>query len=145
MSYPEPRYHGERGEISAVYRSADQKPELTIGAGTAVRYLATGASTHGQFGLYRWDAKPHTPGPAAHFHRTMSESFFVLSGVVRLYNGERWVDSKSGDFRSCPKVASMAFRMTPTNHHPCSFCFHPRTTGRLLRSHRGKGGRPEVH
>jgi hypothetical protein len=83
MSYPEPRYHGERGEISAVYRSAQQKPELTIGAGTAVRYLATGASTHGQFGLYRWDAKPHTAGPAAHFHRTMSESFFVLSGMVR--------------------------------------------------------------
>lgn len=36
MSYPEPRYHGESGEISAVYRLADQKPELTIGSGTAV-------------------------------------------------------------------------------------------------------------
>ena len=33
-------------------------------------------------------------------------------------------------FCSCPKVASMAFRMTPTNHHPCSFCFH--------QAHRGK-------
>ena len=85
MSYPDIRYHGESGEISAMYRPADQKPELTIGPGTAVRYLATGASTQGQFGLYRWDAKPHTPGPAAHFHRTMSESFFIISGTVRLY------------------------------------------------------------
>ena len=110
MSYPEPRYHGERGEVSAVYRSAEQKPELTIGAGTAVRYLATGASTHGQFGLYRWDAKPHTPGPAAHFHRTMSESFFVLSGVVRLYNEERWVDAKSGDFLFVPEGGVHGFQ-----------------------------------
>jgi hypothetical protein len=66
MSYPDPRYHGQQGEISAVCRRHDEKPELTIGSGTAVSYLATGASTHGQFGLYRWDAKPRTPGPAAH-------------------------------------------------------------------------------
>jgi hypothetical protein len=82
MSYPEVRYRSEKGEISAMYRPADQKPELAIGSGTAVRYLATGASTHGQFGLYRWDAKPHTPGPSAHFHSTMSESFFILSGML---------------------------------------------------------------
>jgi hypothetical protein len=49
MSYPEVRYRSEKGEISAMYRPADQKPELAIGSGTAVRYLATGASTHGQF------------------------------------------------------------------------------------------------
>src|SRR6478672_11107481 len=53
MSYPDPRYLGEKGEISAMYRPADQKSDLTIGPGTAVRYLATGASTRGQFGLYR--------------------------------------------------------------------------------------------
>ena len=43
MSYPEPRYKGEKGEVTAVYHPADQRPELTIGSGTAVRYLATGA------------------------------------------------------------------------------------------------------
>ena len=93
-----------------MYRSAEQKPELTIGAGTAVRYLATGASTQGQFGFYRWDAKPHTAGPAAHFHRTMSESFFVISGLVRLFNGERWVDAKSGDFLFVPEGGVHGFQ-----------------------------------
>ena len=110
MSYPEPRYRGEKGEISAKFRPANQKPELTIGSGTAVRYLATGASTHGQFGLYRWDAKPHTPGPAAHFHKTMSESFFVLAGNVRLFNGERWIDAAAGDFLFVPEGGVHGFQ-----------------------------------
>jgi hypothetical protein len=87
MSYPEARYRGDQGEVSARYRPAEQGPELTIGSGTALRYLATGASTQGQFGLYRWDARPHMPGPTAHFHRTMSESFFILSGTA---SNSRW-------------------------------------------------------
>ena len=110
MSYPDQRYFGESGEVSAVYRPADQKPDLMIGSGTAVRYLATGASTHGQFGLYRWDAKPRTPGPAAHFHRTMSESFFIISGTVRLFNGERWIDTKAGDFLFVPEGGLHGFQ-----------------------------------
>lgn len=110
MSYPEPRYKGEKGQISARYRPANQKPELSIGSWTAVRYLATGASTRGEFGLYRWDADPHTPGPAAHFHRTMSESFFIISGSVRLFNGERWIDTKAGDFLFVPEGGLHGFQ-----------------------------------
>src|SRR5207302_2551895 len=109
MSYTNPRYLGDKGEISAVYRPADRGPELMIGSGTAVRYLATGASTHGQFGLYRWEARPHTPGPSAHFHKTMSESFFILSGTVRLFNGERWIDATAGDFLYVPEGGLHAF------------------------------------
>ena len=40
MSYPDARYRSDKGEISAVYRPADQKPDLAIGLGRAVRYLA---------------------------------------------------------------------------------------------------------
>ena len=109
MSYSDPRYLGDKGEISARFRPADQKPELMIGSGTVVRYLATGASTHGQFGLYRWEARPHTPGPSAHFHRTMSESFFILSGTMRLFNGERWIDATAGDFLYVPEGGVHAF------------------------------------
>lgn len=52
MSYPEPRYLGDNGEISAVFRSADAEPDLTTGSGN-YRYLATTVSTDGEFGLYR--------------------------------------------------------------------------------------------
>ena len=103
MSYPEPRYLGVNGEISATFRPANQPPDVAIGRDTSIQYLATGASTHGQFGLYRWDAKPHTRGPNAHFHRTMSESFFILSGTLRLFDGKRWIDAKPGDFLHVPE------------------------------------------
>jgi len=103
MSYPEARYRGDKGEMSARFRPAATPAELTIGSGIAVRYLARGASTNAQFGLYRWDAGPHTPGPSAHFHRTMSESFFILSGTVRVFDGARWIDVRSGDFLYVPE------------------------------------------
>jgi quercetin dioxygenase-like cupin family protein len=103
MSYPDPRYFGDKGEINAGFRPAGHKPDLLIGSNTAVQYLATGASTQGQFGLYRWEAKPHTKGPNAHFHKTMSESFFILAGTVRLFNGERWIDARAGDFLYVPE------------------------------------------
>src|SRR5690348_18258735 len=102
MSYPEPRYRGDKGEISATFRPAEQPVELTIGSATGVRYLATGVSTNGHFGLYRWDAGPRTPGPSAHFHRTMSESFFILSGTVRLFDGARWLDARATGKRHVP-------------------------------------------
>jgi quercetin dioxygenase-like cupin family protein len=53
---------------------------------------------------------PQPSGPAAHFHRTMSESFFVLSGVVRLYNGDTWIDGHAGDFLYVPEGGIHAFR-----------------------------------
>jgi len=110
MSYPQPRYLGDTGEISAVFRPAGDEPELTIGVGgTRVHYLATGASTSGEFGLYRWDMAGPPSGPAPHFHKTISESFFILSGTVRLYNGERWVDATTGDFLFVPEGGIHAF------------------------------------
>ena len=109
MSYPDARYHGDKGEISGRYRPAGQEAELTIGSSTTVRYLTTGTSTNGQFGLYRWDSRPHTKGPSAHFHKTMSESFFVVAGTVRLFNGERWIDATAGDFLYVPEGGVHAF------------------------------------
>jgi mannose-6-phosphate isomerase-like protein (cupin superfamily) len=110
MSYPDPRYLGETGEINAVYRPADTEPELRMRNGGAAHYLATGASTTGHFGLYRWDMAGPPSGPDPHFHRTISESFFVLAGTVRLFNGERWIDATTGDFLYVPAGGIHGFR-----------------------------------
>ena len=110
MSYPDPRYHGEHGEISAALRSATAEPELRLGPASSASYLATGASTSGHFGLYRWDMGPEPSGPTTHFHRTISESFFVLSGTIRLFNGEAWHDATAGDFLFVPEGGLHAFR-----------------------------------
>ena len=110
MSYPEPRYLGDTGEVSGRLRRAGAPPELAIGASGSASYLATGASTHGQFGLYRWDMGPESAGPSTHFHRTISESFFILSGSVRLFDGEDWTTATPGDFLFVPEGGLHAFR-----------------------------------
>jgi mannose-6-phosphate isomerase-like protein (cupin superfamily) len=108
-SYPKTRYFGDTGEVSAWLRRAGQAPELDTGTGSA-SYLATGAATHGQFGLTRWDMGPEPSGPAPHFHRTMSESFFVLSGAVRIFDGRDWVETAAGDFCFVPEGGIHGFR-----------------------------------
>jgi mannose-6-phosphate isomerase-like protein (cupin superfamily) len=110
VSYPQPRYLGEQGEASATYRAPDQEPELRYPSGTSVHYLATGASTNGLFGLYRWDMGPEPSGPDKHFHRSISESFFILAGSVRIFDGRQWIDAFPGDFVHVPEGGIHAFR-----------------------------------
>ena len=62
MSYPEPQYHGSTGDVTATWRSADQPPELTYPSGNTAHYLATGATTGGTYGLYRWVTGPAPSG-----------------------------------------------------------------------------------
>ena len=109
MSYPEPLYLAEAGAVSAQVRPAAQGPDLALPR-ASVHYLATGATTGGLLGCYRWDMTADPSGPSAHFHRTISESFFVLSGTVQLYDGARWVSGTPGDFLHVPPGGLHAFR-----------------------------------
>jgi|SRR5688572_9439376 len=109
MSYPEARYLGESGTTSATVRPATVEPDID-GRTSATSYLVTGAGTDGKFGLYRWDFKGPPSGPDPHFHRSISESFFVLSGTVRLFDGKRWQDGNPGDFLYVPEGGIHAFR-----------------------------------
>jgi quercetin dioxygenase-like cupin family protein len=54
--------------------------------------------------------KPHAGGPSTHFHRTISESFYILAGTVRLFNGEKWIEGQVGDFLHVPQGGLHAFR-----------------------------------
>lgn len=110
LPYPEPRYHGESGTTSARLRLADTPPELTTPSGTRVGYLATGAGTEGQLGLYRYDMGSGPGGPGPHFHRSITESFYVLSGVVQLHDGTGWVAAGPGDFLYVPQGGVHGFR-----------------------------------
>jgi mannose-6-phosphate isomerase-like protein (cupin superfamily) len=122
LSYPQPRYVAEGGELAATFRPADHEPELTYANGNTVHYLATGESTNGQFGLYRWEMGPSPSGPGPHFHRSISESFFVLSGTVRIFNGTRWIDATPGDFVHVPEGGIHGFRNE--SGEPASMLLH---------------------
>lgn len=109
MSYPPPVYLGEGGEVTARFRAVDTPPDLPRPGGAA-HYLATGATTAGRFGLYRWDMGAEPGGAQPHFHRTISESFFVLSGAIQLYDGSGWRESGPGDFAYVPEGGVHGFR-----------------------------------
>jgi len=110
LSYPEPRYMGEPGLANSRLRRAEHEPEVRYASGGTAHYLATGASTNGQFGLYRWDMAGPPAGPGPHFHRTFTESFYILSGTVRLFDGHRWIDAVPGDFMYVPQGGVHGFR-----------------------------------
>ena len=110
LVYPPAAYHGHDGLTTATIQRADTAPDLTYRSGGTVHYLATRASTNGQFGLYRWSMAPEPSGPEPHFHRSISESFYVLSGTIRLYDGQEWVEGHPGDFLFVPEGGIHAFR-----------------------------------
>ncbi|WP_239161947.1 cupin domain-containing protein [Acrocarpospora phusangensis] len=122
MTYPKPRYLGDSGEISATYRPADQPPDIEYGSGNTCHYLATGATTGGKFGLYRWEMGPNPTGPGPHFHRSISESFYILTGTVRIYDGARWIDTHPGDYMHVPEGGVHAFRNE--SGEPASMLLH---------------------
>lgn len=110
MSYPPPIYEGDTGEVSATVRPTDTGPELTYPNGNRVRYLSTGASTGGLFGLYRWEFSPAASGPGSHFHKTMTESFYILDGEVTVFDGSGWKKAHAGDYLHVPAGGLHGFR-----------------------------------
>ena len=102
MTYPPSRYHGITGEVSATYRPRDTPPEFEYPNGTRVSYLSSGDSTGGLFGLYRWECGPAVTGPDPHFHRSIAESFYILTGSMSIYNGKEWVTTEPGDYVHVP-------------------------------------------
>ena len=109
LPYPPDRYHGTSGEVSATLRPDGTPPNLDRPA-TTVHYLATGEDTGEQFGLYRWEMSGAPGGPDPHFHRSITESFYVLSGKPSLFDGSSWVEASPGDFLYVPQGGVHGFK-----------------------------------
>jgi len=111
--YPPARYTKDEPEVSAWLRRAPENggapPDYSFGA-VDYHYLAGQQATDGDYGLYRVDIAPAGGGPGPHFHRAMSEAFFVLSGTMKLYNGTDWVDGHRDDFLYVPPGGIHGFR-----------------------------------
>jgi mannose-6-phosphate isomerase-like protein (cupin superfamily) len=107
--YPPPRYTKEQPSRSAWLRRGDAPADYES-YGVRYHYLANQQATDGDYGLYRVDLGPSAGGPGPHFHRAMSEAFFVLSGTMKLYDGRDWLDSTAGDFCYVPPGGVHGFR-----------------------------------
>ena len=109
-NYPAALYTGETGEVSASLRRSDSEHDLVYSSGGSADYLATGSTTRGEFGLYRWNMSAGPGGPDPHFHKSLSESFFVIEGMIQLYDGKSWVDGHPGGFMFVPEGGIHGFR-----------------------------------
>jgi mannose-6-phosphate isomerase-like protein (cupin superfamily) len=112
--YPPARYTKDEPEVSARLRRAPENdgepPDYDSFGLVKYHYLANQQATDGDYGLYRVDIAPNGGGPGPHFHRAMSEAFFVLSGTVKLYDGNAWTDGHPNDFLYVPPGGVHGFR-----------------------------------
>jgi quercetin dioxygenase-like cupin family protein len=89
----------------AVFSRRDDQPS----AGRT-RFVATGAQTRGDFGLFDVTMAPGGSGPGPHLHRTFSESFHVLEGSLAVLAGEEWTTAHAGDLVYVPRSGVHGFR-----------------------------------
>lgn len=108
--YPPARYTKDEPEVSAWLRRADQPPDYDASGLVKYHYLANQDQTAGDYALYRVELAPRAGGPGPHFHRAMSEAFFVLCGGIELYDGTNWIDGVQGDFLFVPPGGVHGFR-----------------------------------
>ena len=115
---------GDTGEISATWRPGSDVETLRLRSTTA-RLVAPGSVTNGQFGLFRWDMTSGAGGSGAHFHKTFSESFYVIDGTVSLFNGDKWMDATPGDFLYVPEGGIHAFHNASEDKASMLILFSP--------------------
>ncbi|MGY1745533.1 cupin domain-containing protein [Blastococcus sp. SYSU D00695] len=106
MSHIDPR-HVDPGHVDL--RAVADHPMTATGAG-ALRMVAPGAVTAGRYGLVEYRLAPRSPGAAPHYHRTFSESFYVLSGELTVYAGDRWRPCGAGDLAIAHERGVHGFR-----------------------------------
>jgi quercetin dioxygenase-like cupin family protein len=90
-------------------RSAASEPDLAMANGVDVSYLMTGKQSSGEYGLYRWDMSQTQARVPPHFHRQITESFFVLSGIVTFSDGHSALEAGPGDFHFVPRDGEHGF------------------------------------
>ncbi|MET7473476.1 hypothetical protein ABZT17_03795 [Streptomyces sp. NPDC005648] len=70
--YPADRFHGDKGEVSAVFRPADTPADISSPGGPRPTTWPPTKSTGGEFGLYKVESGARFAGA-----RTHHDSYFV--------------------------------------------------------------------
>ncbi len=91
-------------------RPLDAHPLVSNGATSSLRMVAPGSVTAGRYGLVEYHMAPNSPGAAPHYHRTFSESFFVLTGRLTVFHAGSWQPFGPGDFALVHEGGAHGFR-----------------------------------
>jgi quercetin dioxygenase-like cupin family protein len=99
-------YVGDGETSASVLAARDQLSRPGVGS-----VVATGSQTAGDFGLFRGTMAAGSE-IAPHFHRTFSESFYVLTGRIELWDGGAWSPAGAGDLVHVPRGGVHGLRVT---------------------------------
>ena len=101
--------------------------QAQVGPASLATFLAPGRLTAGRFGLFRYDMTPQAGGATPHLHTGFSESFYVLSGTVTLFDGRSWVPAGPGSFLHVPEHGVHGFRNDTSENTSILILFAPGT------------------
>lgn len=87
--------------------------------GVRITVKASADSTGGVLTLTEYHAPPRFPGPPPHFHRRITETFYVLSGALTLCVDGATIEAAPGDYVIVPPGVVHAFRNA--SDHPTRF------------------------
>jgi mannose-6-phosphate isomerase-like protein (cupin superfamily) len=98
------------GDVSSLLVPANSASTIRMSSGAVAHLVAPGSSTAGRYGLFRWEMPPRSGGAKPHFHRTFSESFYVLTGTIELWTGTAWRVAGANDLLYVPEGGIHGFR-----------------------------------
>ena len=67
------------------------------------------AGSDGGWTVIDYTLAPRQPGPPLHYHRHLTESFFVISGELRMQVGDREIDAGPGSYVLVPPGVAHTF------------------------------------
>ncbi len=114
-------------EASATLVESEGAPQVQVGPASRATFVAPGQLTAGRFGLFRYDMTPQAGGASPHLHTGFSESFYVLSGTVTLFDGRWWVPAEPGSFLHVPEHGVHGFRNDTSEPASILILFAPGT------------------
>ena len=102
MSHPDPAL--------VDVRTLDDHPLVGNGPTSSLRMVAPGAVTGARYGLVEYRVAARSGGAPPHYHRTFSESFYVLTGQLTIYANGRWQPCRPGDYALVHETGVHGFR-----------------------------------
>jgi mannose-6-phosphate isomerase-like protein (cupin superfamily) len=114
-------------EASATLVESEGAPQVQVGPASLATFVAPGRLTAGRFGLFRYDMTPQAGGASPHLHTGFSESFYVLSGTMTLFDGRSWVPAGPGSFLHVPEHGVHGFRNDASEPASILILFAPGT------------------
>ena len=114
-------------EANATLVEPEGAPRVQVGPASLATFVAPGRLTGGRFGLFRYDMTPQAGGASPHLHTGFTESFYVLSGTVTLFDGRSWLPAGPGSFLHVPEHGVHGFRNDTSEPTSILILFAPGT------------------